>query len=181
MRAHSKSISATGNGHRRGRRARVSRALRRLRRALRSVQGFTLIELMVTVVILGILAGLSMSVVDAKDAAYLATVKSDMRNLIGAQEGYFADNGEYAMMGQLPFDPSPDVQVVNVAAKKHSWSAWAKHKKRTDVRCAIFIGNANPIFSPAVEEGVMACEPQGGGGGGGAGGGGKGGGKGKGG
>ncbi len=137
--------------------------------AHRNVRGFTIIELLVTVVILGILAALALNMTDAKESAYLAVMRSDIRTLIMAQESYFADNLEYAKMSQLPFSASPDVQVVNVAGNKGGWSAKLQHKKRTDFTCAVFIGNPPAKFNPAVEESVIACEPKGGGGGGGKG------------
>ena len=143
--------------------------LGRLRRHLpahRNARGFTLIELLITVVILGILAALALNMTDAKDSAYLAVMRSDIRNLIMAQESYFSDYFEYAKMSQLPFSPSPDVKVVNVAGNKGGWSAKLQHEKRTDFTCAVFIGNPPAKFKPAEEESVIACEPKGGGGGG---------------
>ena len=147
--------------------ARWGPTLGRLRRRLpahRNARGFTLIELLITVVILGILAALALNMTDAKESAYLAVLRSDIRNLIVAQEGYFADNLEYAKMSQLPFSASPDVQVVNVAGHAGGWSAKLQHEKRTDFTCAVFVGNPPAKFQPAVEESVIACEPKGGGG-----------------
>ena len=129
----------------------------------RNARGFTLIELLVTVVILGILATLALNMTDAKESAYLAVMKSDIRTLITAQEGYFSDYSEYAKLSELPFSPSPDVQVVNVAGHAGGWSAKLQHQKRTDFTCAVFVGNPPAKFKPAVEESVIACEPKGGG------------------
>ena len=154
--------------------ARWGPTLGRLRRRLpahRNARGFTLIELLITVVILGILAAMAFNLTSAKDKAYLAVLRSDIRNLIAAQESYFFDHLEYAKMSELPFSPSPDVKVVNVAGHAGGWSAKLQHEKRTDFTCAVFIGNPPAKFKPAEEESVIACEPKGGGGGGGGGGG----------
>ncbi len=156
--------TADGNRHA----ARWGPTLGRLGRRLpaqRNARGFTLIELLITVVILGILASIALNMTDAKEKAYLAVLRSDIRNLIVAQESYFFDNLEYAMMSELPFSPSPDVKVVNVAGHAGGWSAKLRHDKRTDITCAVFIGNPPARFLPAVEESVIACEPMGGGGG----------------
>ncbi len=131
--------------------------------AHRNARGFTLIELLITVVIVGILAALALNMTHAKDSAHLAVLRSDIRDLISAQESYFFDHLEYAMPNEVPFSPSPDVIIVNVAGSKGGWSAMLQHKKRTDFRCAVVIGNPPAKFQPAVEESVIACEPKGGG------------------
>src|SRR5467141_3058881 len=59
-------------------------------------KGFTLIELLIVVVIIGILAAIAIpKFANTKEKAYLATMKSDLRNMITAQEAYFSDNTQY--------------------------------------------------------------------------------------
>ncbi|HVZ49051.1 MAG TPA: prepilin-type N-terminal cleavage/methylation domain-containing protein, partial [Gemmatimonadaceae bacterium] len=56
-------------------------------------KGFTLIELLIVVVIIGILAAIAIpKFANTKEKAYIASMKSDLRNLITAQEAYFSDN-----------------------------------------------------------------------------------------
>ena len=60
-------------------------------------KGFTLIELMVVVVIIGLLAAIAVpKLAGSKDKAKLASVKTDLRNLMTAQEAYYSDNATYA-------------------------------------------------------------------------------------
>ncbi len=56
-------------------------------------KGFTLIELLIVVVIIGILAAIAIpKFANTKEKAYVVSMKSDLHNLITAQEAYFADN-----------------------------------------------------------------------------------------
>src|SRR3979411_3059757 len=56
-------------------------------------KGFTLIELLIVVVIIGILAAIAIpKFANTKEKAYVASMKTDLRNLITAQEAYFSDN-----------------------------------------------------------------------------------------
>lgn len=64
--------------------------------------GFTLIELLIVVVIIGILATIAIPKFAAtKDKAKMASVRSDVRNVMTAQEAYWADFGTYATLAQL--------------------------------------------------------------------------------
>src|SRR5438094_6898953 len=56
-------------------------------------KGFTLIELLIVVVIIGILAAIAIpKFANTKAKAYIASMKSDLRNLVTAEEAYFADS-----------------------------------------------------------------------------------------
>src|SRR5438094_8617013 len=60
-------------------------------------KGFTLIELLIVVVIIGILAAIAIpKFANTKAKAYVASMKSDLRNVVTAQEGFFADSVRYA-------------------------------------------------------------------------------------
>ena len=60
-------------------------------------KGFTLIGLLIVVVIIGILAAIAIpKFANAKEKAVVASMKSDLRNLVTAQEGFFSDNQDYA-------------------------------------------------------------------------------------
>ena len=57
---------------------------------------FTLIEIMIVIVIIGILASLAVPrVMDKLDQAKVETTKSNLRVLRGAVQSYKLDNGEY--------------------------------------------------------------------------------------
>ena len=69
---------------------------------MRNRKGFTLIELLIVVVIIGILAAIAIPMFAAtKDKAKLASIRSDLRNLMTAQEAYFSDNATYGTLAQV--------------------------------------------------------------------------------
>jgi prepilin-type N-terminal cleavage/methylation domain-containing protein len=106
-------------------------------------KGFTLIELLIVVVIIGILAAIAIpKFASTKDKAYIAAMKSDLRNLATYEEQYAADNnGAYfggtasGIIGVTPavvlngFTPSQNVTVVAVlvAGPPQSWTATSSH------------------------------------------------------
>jgi len=133
-------------------------------------KGFTLIELLIVVVIIGILAAIAIpKFASTKEKAYLASMKSDLRNLATAEEGFFADNQVYrsgaasnvagvatpdALMGG--FTPSAGVTVTYTATGGTGWSAVAQHSATTK-HCAIFIGVG--VVAPATVDGEPKCDP----------------------
>ena len=105
----------------------------------RNKKGFTLIELLIVVVIIGILAAIAIpKFANTKDKAYVAAMKSDLRNMATYEEQYAADNGGAYFGGTATsasplqgFSPSQNVTVVvtNVAGPPPSWSATATHSQ----------------------------------------------------
>jgi type IV pilus assembly protein PilA len=142
-------------------------------------KGFTLIELLIVVVIIGILAAIAIpKFASTKQKAYLASMKSDLRNLTTAQEAYFADSLKYIITGtaaNLPpaaptgfpagctpgstclFVPSAGV-TVSLGGALPGWNATATHSAATPgTLCADFIGAAN-VIAPATVEGEPKCQ-----------------------
>jgi type IV pilus assembly protein PilA len=128
-------------------------------------KGFTLIELLIVVVIIGILAAIAIpKFANTKEKAYLASMKSDLRNMATVQEGYFSDYQVYTAgsasnrngttTSLVGFVPSAGVQVTAAATGGTGWSATSSHSATTRT-CAIFIGVA--AVSPATVEAEPKC------------------------
>jgi prepilin-type N-terminal cleavage/methylation domain-containing protein len=124
--------------------------------------GFTLIELLIVVVIIGILASIAIPKFGStKEKAYVAKMKSDIRNLATAEESYLGDNQVY-YGGAVPnvafsYTPSSGTTITIVSATAGGWSATAAYVG-TPKTCAMFYGTAAPV-APATAEGLIACDP----------------------
>jgi prepilin-type N-terminal cleavage/methylation domain-containing protein len=148
--------------------------------ACMSRKGFTLIELLIVVVIIGILAAIAIpKFANTKEKAVVASMKSDLRNLVTAQEAFFSDNNDYgagtykgdgtvynqlnglAGAGRLAFTPSANNTVVLVYIDAAGWSATATNpaviSTASDV-CGVYTGVAANSPNAAVKaEGAPAC------------------------
>jgi prepilin-type N-terminal cleavage/methylation domain-containing protein len=119
-------------------------------------KGFTLIELLIVVVIIGILAAIAIpKFANTKEKAYVASMKSDLRNLVTAQEAYFSDNNStYAAsttaMG-TNYKSSSGVTVTINSNTATGWTASATHASTTKT-CAISLGGG------ATNEGEPICQ-----------------------
>ena len=121
-------------------------------------KGFTLIELLIVVVIIGILAAIAIpKFSNTKEKAYMAAMKSDLRNLITAEEAYFADNTTYStVQADINYNSSAGVTVVIAvtAGPPVGFSATSAHTGTTET-CAIYIQTA--AVAPATNEGEPRC------------------------
>jgi prepilin-type N-terminal cleavage/methylation domain-containing protein len=106
-----------------------------------TTRGFTLIELLIVVVIIGVLAAIAIPKFgNTKEKAYLASMKSDLRNLAVYEESHAADsNGAYFSGNGLAqgFTASQNVTVTATASAgpPPSYTATAAHSQ-TSRTCA---------------------------------------------
>jgi type IV pilus assembly protein PilA len=128
----------------------------------RSDAGFTLIELLIVVVIIGILAVIAIpKFSNTKGRAIVSQMRSDLRNMVTAQEAYMSDALTYhpgpVPSPTLSYDPSGNVVITLSGVTNTGWAATATSPSTTRT-CAIFIGTAAPP-PPATTAGIAACTP----------------------
>ena len=137
-------------------------------------KGFTLIELLIVVVIIGILAAIAIpKFANTKQKAIVASMKSDLRNLVTAQEAFFSDNNDYAGTvtagpqvngtggaGQVTFVPSQGNVLGGFANRTAGgWSMTVTNPAVTGTpnTCGIYVGVAPPPNAAVVQEGSPGC------------------------
>jgi prepilin-type N-terminal cleavage/methylation domain-containing protein len=122
---------------------------------MKNRKGFTLIELLIVVVIIGILAAIAIpKFANTKEKAVVASMKSDLRNLVTAQEGFFSDNQDYAGAygaaqingagGTLAFTPSSGNTITINYTNAAGWSATVSNPAVTSASndvCGIYVGD----------------------------------------
>ncbi|HEX6626425.1 MAG TPA: prepilin-type N-terminal cleavage/methylation domain-containing protein [Gemmatimonadaceae bacterium] len=105
-------------------------------------KGFTLIEVLVVLVVLAILSGIAIAkYMDTKEAAYLASMKADLRNFALYEQNYHMDSQGTYFSGNgsaQGFVPTMGVTIAATAdaGPPPSWHAQATHDKTTKT-CSI--------------------------------------------
>jgi prepilin-type N-terminal cleavage/methylation domain-containing protein len=123
-------------------------------------KGFTLIELLIVVVIIGILAAIAIpKFANTKTKAYTAAMKSDLRNLVTAEEAYFSDSGKYSTYdtAKVKFKPSTGVSTPIIVPGAGYWSATVTHSQIPNFTCGIGVNTTNTIVTTA-GDGEPACK-----------------------
>jgi len=132
-------------------------------------KGFTLIELLIVVVIIGILAAIAIpKFANTKDKAKIASMKTDLRNFMSAQEGHFADYGVYATTAAATGAPSSTTVIFApttgnalgaIATSTNGFNATMTNSSlATSKTCGIYVGSTAPTGMPSTaNEGEVAC------------------------
>jgi type IV pilus assembly protein PilA len=123
-------------------------------------KGFTLIELLIVVVIIGILAAIAIpKFANTKSKAYVTAMKSDLRNLVTAEEAFFADSSKYtSTVSQLKFQNSTAVGSPAVVTGAGYWTATNTHTQLPGTTCGIGINTTNPLSGVVAAEGEPVCQ-----------------------
>jgi hypothetical protein len=99
----------------------------------------------------------STAVPPADSARLVAAMKTDLRNLIVAEEAFFADSVKYSSRtgpGAVDFSPSTGNALLSITVTRDGWVAVMKNSS-IPTRCTVFIGSTS--LPPAVKEGYPTC------------------------
>jgi len=118
--------------------------------------GFTLVEVIIVVVIIGLLATIVIpKFSSSREKALVTAMKSDLRNLLTQQEGWMADSGSYATSFPTTiWRTTTGVTGPTITLTANGWTASVGHMS-TAKTCAIFVGTTS--LAPATKEGVPTC------------------------
>ena len=124
-----------------------------------SKSGFTLIELLIVVVIIGILATIAIpKFASSKDKSRLASVRSDLRNLMTSQEAYFFDYSAFADWSNLQSKTNAGITLGNTVAVSTGSSGYTATISNASIstgftKCQVQVGGG----AVAGVDGVILC------------------------
>ena len=121
---------------------------------LKNKKGFTLIELLIVVVIIGILAAIAIpKFANTKEKAYLTAMKSDLRNLVTAEEAYFAEWATYtALPATNAYRTSTGVVMGTIVPTTGGFFASVTYPGGTTKSCQITVGSGTRDGEPVCDQ-----------------------------
>ena len=126
-------------------------------------KGFTLVELLIVVVVLGILAAIAIPKFSSfRERSLMSMVILDLKNFASQQEVYHGENYSYAssVADVTAMVVSEGVNITVTQADGRGWAATGWHDALAGRQCGIYYGVASAAnASPATDAGVIACDP----------------------
>ena len=124
-------------------------------------RAFTLIELMVVVVIIGLLLGIALpKYQEGRRRTYVTTMKADLHNLMSAQANHVTSGQPYsADTTTLGFHTTRGNLLSIPEATASGWIARVTHPGAPGTECVVYVGTVGAATAPATQESQVTCSP----------------------
>ncbi len=132
-----------------------------LRNPSAALRGFTLIELMIVVTLIGLITVIALPRFNgARQHAHRTQVLTDLRSLVAAQEAYWDNTKFYADdVAQLTeFNRTNNVVIEILETAGNGWSAKGTHDSDSEIECGFYPGEVTAPGIPGIKEGSVACK-----------------------
>lgn len=139
-----------------GRDVKAMLALRKHLAAFKEREGFTLLELMIAIVVIGILVAIAVpSYHSVKERAAVATLQSDLHSLEIAEETFYTTSLAYTTdVVALHFAATGTNAVTVLLADTAGWQGQATNPAATPIGCTVGFGDDS---LSGIGEGVLVC------------------------
>ena len=116
---------------------------------MRERHGFTMVELLIVVIILGIFAAISAPRFAAtRRKAFMTSMVADLRTTVSAAEAYYSQAGTYA---SYPAPSGSNGAIITFTGDATGWRATATHPVAPGLVCVVERGPAATVTEPTCQ------------------------------
>lgn len=113
---------------------------------MRKRPAFTMIELLIVIIILGILAAIAAPrFVSTRRKAFIASMIADLRTTVSAAEAYYSQTGTYV---NYPAPRGSNGASITFTGTANGWRATATHPVAPGLVCVVERGPAATVIVP---------------------------------
>ena len=114
---------------------------------MRERSGFTMVELLIVIVILGVLAAIAAPRFESsKRKTFVTSMVADLRSIVSTAESYYASAGTYA---NYPAPVGSNGATVTFTGTANGWRATATHAAAPGLLCVVERGPTAVETEPA--------------------------------
>ena len=110
--------------------------------------GFTLVELLVVIVIIGILVAIAIPVfLSQREKGWASAAQSDLRNAAPIAETFYADNGTYALLPTTGMNHGEDVELTLISGTATDYCLMSDHDKLDAAKGTFYLDSVTGVVS----------------------------------